>query len=79
MTPVDTHELTPVQARMLDEVRQAGQRIYNGRARRTVKALEDAGLVAVDWDLILHGNGRATERVTVTPAAIEPDPTTQEA
>ena len=44
-----------------------GQVTLNGRARRTVEALETLGKVEVDWDLVLHGNGRATERIVVRP------------
>lgn len=59
--------LTPAQREMLAEVRESGRRIYNGRARRTVQALEAAGLVKVEYDLNPHRNGSWTERLTVTP------------
>lgn len=63
-------KLTKAQERMLAEVRESGKRVYNGRARRTVKALEDAGLVNVDWDMRpqTKGNGmELVEVITVTP------------
>lgn len=63
-------DLTPAQARMLEEVRTAGSKAYNGRARRTIQELERRGLVEVDWDmdLIPKGGGTATLwRITVTP------------
>lgn len=59
--------MTPAQQRLLDRVRADGQVVLNGRARRTVEALERAGLVEVEWDLVLHGGGRATERIVVRP------------
>jgi hypothetical protein len=40
--------LTPAQERTLAEVRLAGERRYDGRARRAVEALEAAGLVVVE-------------------------------
>lgn len=54
---------------MLDEVRAAGTRSYNGRARRSVEALERAGLVTYEYDLIPHATGNGisfTERFIVT-------------
>lgn len=41
--------LTPAQKRYLAEIREAGERTYNGRAYRILKVLEDAGLIEVDW------------------------------
>lgn len=49
-------KLTPAQQRMLDDVRSDGERRYNGRARRTVEALQAAGLVTVEYDLQPHAN-----------------------
>lgn len=64
--------LTAAQARCLDEVRAAGAsgRAYNGRARRTIEALERAGLVTATMDLVPHVGDRFTERWTVRP--VEP-------
>jgi hypothetical protein len=62
-------KLTKAQEGILYLVRAEGRRIYNGRARRPVEALEKAGLVNVDWDMDLHvkGNGMdASQRITVT-------------
>jgi len=61
--------VTGPQERMLKEVRAAGTRTYNGRARRTVTALEEAGLVEVEYDLVPHAKGNGisfTERFIVT-------------
>lgn len=66
---MDNEALTHAQKRVLAEVRVTGRRIYNGRARRPVEALEAAGLVSVDWDMVPHvkGNGiELTWRITVT-------------
>jgi hypothetical protein len=60
-------QLTDPQRRMLQEVRDAGTRSYNGRARRTLEALEQAGLVEYDYELVPHADGVYTERFTVTP------------
>ena len=62
--------LSPAQARVLYEVRQEGQHVYNGRMRRTVEALERAGLVEVEYDHLpqAKGNGiELVERLTVRP------------
>lgn len=71
--------LTPPQAAMLRQVRAAGQKVYNGRARRTIAALESAGLVSVDWDMRPQAKGSGmelTEKITVRPAdsPLKPDP-----
>ena len=60
-------KLTPAQERLLHDVRSAGQRAYNGRARRTVERL--AALGYVEYDHVPHGVGSATERFTVRPKA----------
>jgi hypothetical protein len=62
-------KLTKAQQRYLDRVRLAGRLVLTGRARRPIEALENAGLVAVDWDMRLHvkGNGLdASQLITVT-------------
>jgi hypothetical protein len=62
-------KLTPAQQRYLDRVRLAGRLVLTGRARRPIEALENAGLVAVDWDMRFQakGNGmEATQLITVT-------------
>lgn len=64
--------MTKAQAAMLSEVRAAGKKVYNGRARRTIEALEAAGFITVDWDMIpcVKGNGMdLRERITVRLAA----------
>jgi hypothetical protein len=47
-------------------VTRDGSHVYNGRAWRPVGALEKAGLVTVDWDLVPHADGKYTWRITVT-------------
>jgi hypothetical protein len=56
-------KLSPAQARMLDEVRSAGERTYNGRARRTVERLASLGLVTVEYDQIAQSKGSGIELV----------------
>lgn len=58
-------KLTKAQSRMLDDVKASGVKVYNGRAARTVKALEDAGLVTVDWDMRAQSKGGGMELVHV--------------
>jgi hypothetical protein len=63
-------DLTAAQLRLLERVRAAGVLVFNGRARRTVKALESAGLVTADWDVhfAVKGNGvQPLWRITVRP------------
>jgi hypothetical protein len=70
--PPPPKPLTPAQARILAEVNAAGFRVYNGRARKQVAALEAAGLVRADWDSTPHAHGsgmRLTERITVRAVA----------
>lgn len=60
--------LTPAQTRLLARV-QERPLIFNGRATRTIKALEAAGLVTADWDTDdqVKGSGlEITQRITVT-------------
>jgi hypothetical protein len=62
--------LTESQQRILDEVRRDGKRVYNGRAQKPIKALEQAGLVEVDWDMRAQSKGSGIElvwQITVTP------------
>lgn len=62
-------KLTKPQQSYLDQVRLAGRLVLNGRARRPIEALANAGLVSVDWDMRLQakGNGmEATTLITVT-------------
>ncbi len=67
--------LTDAQARMLADVRRTGRKVYNARAKRTINALILRGLVKANWDLVLHGKGDATWRITVTPVvARDPNP-----
>lgn len=62
-------KLTKPQERMLALVRAEGRVVQNGRARRTIEALENAGLVDVNWDMDLVTKGNGTQglwRITVT-------------
>lgn len=54
-------KLTKPQQRYLDEIRASGEKRYNGRARRTVKALEGAGLITVEYDQNAHVKGGGIE------------------
>jgi hypothetical protein len=62
--------MTKVQARVLADVRAAGERRYNGRMRKTIEALQARGLVTADFDLVPHAMGKWTWRITVRPVAI---------
>lgn len=48
-------------------MRAAGERRYNGRAERTIDALEAAGLVTVECETRLHakGNGLTASRLLI--------------
>jgi hypothetical protein len=61
-----TRTLTEPQQRMLDRVRTEGRIVENGRAKRTIETLEQAGLVDVDWGADLTANGSPRQRITVT-------------
>jgi hypothetical protein len=58
-------KLTPAQQRYLDEIETAGERRYNGRARRTVEALRDAGLIEFDYDQRAQEKGNGIELVEI--------------
>jgi hypothetical protein len=60
--------LTGPQQALLERVRSEGTVVQNGRARRTVQALVDRGLVVSEYDLIPHAIGSWTERFTLTLA-----------
>ena len=57
-----TATLTAAQARYLAEIRSAGVdgHKYNGRARKTLQALEQLGLIVIDYDLVLHWGGTSS-------------------
>jgi hypothetical protein len=65
------HRLTSAQRRLLAEVRADGERVYDGRARKSIEALENAGLVTATRDSEPSArNGKkvsAAERITVRP------------
>jgi hypothetical protein len=58
--------LTDAQRAYLQEIRTAGSRVYNARARRPLRALEAAGLITLDEDLNIHANGSTSWRITAT-------------
>ena len=72
--PGPQRKLSPAQARMLRDVREDGERTYNGLARKTVEKLESLGLVTSDFELVPHDGGRYTERFTVRPSENLPGP-----
>lgn len=63
----DEPRLSAAQEAMLQAVQRDGVRVYNGRAWRTVKALEARGLVVATWDLAPRADGRHAWKVTVRP------------
>lgn len=69
--------LTAAQRRYLAEIRAEGRKVYNGRARKSIKALEAAGLVSVRWDMRPHVKGNGIEllwHITVTPVERDEGP-----
>jgi hypothetical protein len=64
-----TKPLTPAQQRYLAEIRAAGVKRYNGRARKPLEALRAAGLVEYDFELRPAGIGTMTELFTVRPVS----------
>lgn len=65
-----TGALSKAQKRYLAEIRAEPGRISDGRASRSLHALEVAGLIRTDYDLIprTHGNGlRYAEEITAWP------------
>lgn len=55
-------KLTPAQERYLAEIRESGEKTYNGRAYRNLVALEDAGLIKVEWFVVRGDAERHTAR-----------------
>jgi predicted RNA methylase len=62
--------LTQAQRRLLAEVRHAGGRVYDGRRRKSIEALEQAGLVTAQRSPT-NGGGRTGKRITVRPTAAQ--------
>jgi len=62
--PVE-QSLTAPQRRYLAEIREAGERRYNGRARRTLEALETEGLIEIEYDQVAHAKGNGIELTEV--------------
>ena len=63
-------KLTRAQQRILDDVRAAGSKTYNGRAAKSIRVLEAAGLVEVTWDMRAQTKGSGIElvhEITVRP------------
>jgi DNA-binding MarR family transcriptional regulator len=59
--------LTVPQQRYLREIVEAGERNYNGRARRVLDRLEAAGLIEYESDLHLHARGDTSWTLTARP------------
>lgn len=62
-----TPDLTPAQSRYLREIQEAGERSYNGRARRPLEALRAAGLIEYDFELVPVNRYGFAERFTCRP------------
>lgn len=58
--------MTPAQERYLAEIRARPGRTYNGRARRPLEALREAGLIRYEFELVPQV-GSWTERFTCWP------------
>ena len=58
---------TTTQLRYLREIRAAGERTYNGRAGKSLRALQRMGLISFTFDLIPQASGRYAERYTARP------------
>ena len=67
--PTSEHRLrlTVAQARYLAEIRAAGVKRYNGRARRPLEALKRAGLIEYEYDLVPQARGKWTESFVARP------------
>ncbi len=57
--------ITVAQRSLLEDIRTAGVKTYNGRAARMITELEQRDLVHAEWELILHGGAHATWSITV--------------
>lgn len=69
-------KLTKAQQRYLDEIRAKPGKVYNGRGRKPLTALRDAGLITYDFTLVphanIHGSGMSfTEEFTCFPTTEE--------
>lgn len=42
-------QLSKAQQRYLKQIREAGWKVFNGRASRTLEILEDQGLIRTEW------------------------------
>jgi hypothetical protein len=76
----DKPKLTPAQQRILDEVTENGEGIYSGGARKSIKALEKAGLVTADWNMVGQPKGGGityVDRITVRPVKPPQSPGTK--
>jgi hypothetical protein len=71
---IKLHMLTKAQERYLAEIRAAGVKHYNNRARKPLEALEAAGLITVDWDMRAQTKGNGIELVGQNTARPVPQP-----
>lgn len=63
--------VTTAQERYLAEIREAGERSYNGRARKPLEALRQMGYIEYDFTLVPQMNMRFTEQFTARPRSTE--------
>lgn len=63
-----TATLTKAQSEILEDVRKNGPQRYNGLMEKAIRSLEAAGLVTVEFDLLLGVRG-SRRRFTVTAKA----------
>jgi hypothetical protein len=63
--------LTPIQQRYLVAITDSGVRVYDGRARTVLEALEGAGYITVDWHTDLNDTEGhlLSHRYTARPVA----------
>jgi hypothetical protein len=59
--------MTHAQRRYLAEIVSTPGKVFNGRAFRTLQALETLGLIEVDWAIDPRSDGRHVWRLTTSP------------
>lgn len=62
-----TRPLTSAQRRYLAEIIERPGRRYNGRAIRSLEALEQRDLITADYDLVIHHDGSTVWRIQCWP------------
>lgn len=66
-----TRPLTSAQRRYLAEIIERPGRRYNGRAIRSLEALEQRDLITADYDLVIHHDGSTVWRIQCWPKSAE--------